>query len=367
MKFTLSTKPFIDGLNLAIVNSNISKFYQKSCLAQVTADKTSLKVNLEASYIASEIRLKGVGDEYTSCSIFVDSLLLKQLVSTIDSPTLTLEFAEGGLILHSGKSKFTLPKMIDDMEIELTPPSYLSSTEDGVQINKANWKFVKDYQMYAVAMSFIHPVYTKVWVGENNDVVVGDFDNSIFTHSKKSQLSKNCLLSDTIINLFNSLPEGAKLYKLDKSYIILVVTDGYEFCSEFTPQYESDEGVGSYNSEIILGMMIPDENNAIHIKSSSINKFLNQALLLSNNSEDTIKFEVKFDQLSLIDNNIDCKVSGIDSKSEYCVEFKTSLLKSVISNMDEDDIQICPMYQDDVAVGIVIWTNNLTTILAGVD
>ena len=36
MRFTVSTKPFSDGLNLAIVNSNVSKFSQKSNIAQVS-------------------------------------------------------------------------------------------------------------------------------------------------------------------------------------------------------------------------------------------------------------------------------------------------------------------------------------------
>jgi len=368
MKFNLSTKPLIDALNLGIVNQNVSKFYQKSCLAQVTADRHSLKVNLEASYVLSEIILKGSGDEDTPTTIFVDSLLLKQLVSTFEAAVTTFEFTEGGLILHSGKSKFTLPKMIDGTELELSAPGKANPTSAVIDLDKSDWKFIKDYQMYAIAMSFIHPVYTRVWVGESGDVIVGDFDNSMFTHSKMSKLGSTCLLSDTIINLFNSLPDGARLTKLDKSYLINVQTDGFEYASEFTPLYEDDEAVGSYNSEIILGMMVKDEENAVKLNVAAVNKFLNQAALLSTSTEDTIKLAVEGSEFSLTDKNVDCKlpVEGVCA-NPYSIDFKTSLLKSVVSNFDEDEVKIAPMVQEDAVIGIILWTSKMVTVLAGID
>ena len=368
MKFNLSTKPLIDALNLGIVNQNVTKFYQKSCLAQITADRHTLKVNLEASNVVSELILKGSGDEDTSVTVFVDSLLLKQLVSTFEAAVTTFEFIEGGLVLHSGKSKFTLAEMIDGSELQLTPPSQASAGAEVIDIDKSDWKFIKDHQMYAIAMSFIHPVYTRVWVGESGDVLVGDFDNSLFTHSKMSKLGRTCLLSDTIVNLFNSLPEGAKLTKLDKSYIINVKTDGFEYASEFTPQYEDDPAVGSYNSEIILSMMEKDENNSVKVNVGAINKFLNQAALLSSSSEDTIKFDVADGQVSLTDNNVDCKlpVQG-NIATPYGIDFKTVLLKSVVSNFDEEEVNVAPMLQDDAVIGIILWTKKMTAVLAGVD
>lgn len=369
MKFIVNTKPLADGLDLGVINANVSKFYSKSCLAQVTADKHTLRINLEAAYIVSEIRLKGSGDSDSSVTIFVDSLLFKQLVSTFESSTVTLEFSENGLILHSGKSRFTLPKMMDEVDMELKAPRLPDYATDPITIDKADWKFVKENQMYAIAMSFIHPVYTKVWVGSEGDVLVGDFDNSLFTHSKKSKLGNTCLLSDTIINLFNSLPEGAQLIKFDKSYLINVKTDGFEYIAEFTPQYESDEDVGSYNSDIILGMMKPAESGVGSVKfnASAVSKFLNQAALISSNSDDVIKFSISEGQLTLADKNVDCKltVKG-DTESSYSVEFKTVLLKSVISNYSEE-INVSPMMQDDVVVGIVLWNDELMTVIAGVD
>lgn len=376
MKFTLSTKPLIDALNLGIVNANVSKFYQKSCLAQISATRNTLKINLEAASVITEIILRGSGDEdiETPVSVFVDSLLLKQLVSTFEVSTTTIEYTEGGLILHSGKSKFTLPKMLDnDAGLELSSPKKPDSfmAAHTIEIDKSDWKFIKDYQMYAIAMSFVHPVYTRVWVGENGDVLVGDFDNSVFTHSGKSKLGKTCLLKDTIINLFNSLPDGAKLVSLRDSYLITLVTDTFEFASEFTPEYESNPDVGSYNSEIILGMMNKLEEKAAKVNVAAINKFLNQAALLSNSTEDTINFGVHDKEMTLVDANVDCKLP-VESNStmSYSVKFKTALLKSVISNLDEEDIYIAPMCNDEEGldvIGITLWTKNMTTVIAGLD
>lgn len=367
MQFQVSTKPLTDALNLGVVNQNVSKFYQKSCLAQVTASKRELKINLEAANVLTEVHLKGSGDIDEVVTMFVDCLLLKQLVSTFEASVTTFEFTEGGLILHSGKSKFTLPKMLDDAELELNPPN--ASQSEGsvsIDINQSDWKFIKDHQMYAIAMSFIHPVYTRVWIGDNGDVLVGDFDNSLFTHSKKSKLGNTCLLSDTIVNLFNTLPEGAKLRNIGSSYIITVTTDGFEYMSEFKPIYESDEGVGSYNSDIILEMMGHGDTGA-KMNTAAINKFLNQAALLSSNTEDTIKLTVGGGNISLVDNNVDCKLPVEGITEEFSVEFKTSLLKSVVSNFDEEVVYIAPMKQEDEVAGILVWSKNMTVVLAGVD
>lgn len=366
MKFTVSTKPLQDGLNLGIVNANVSKFYRKSCLAQVTATKSTLTVNLEAASILSEIKLRGSGDEDTQAMIFVDSLLLKQLVSTFDTGTITLEFVEGGLILHSGKSKFTLPKIID-VDMQLNTPTSDFNGSNLIPIDKTDWKFVKDFQMYAIAMSFVHPVYTMVWVGESGDVIVGDFDNSLFTYSKKSKLGSTCLLSDTIINLFNSLPEGAQLAKAGKSYVITVTTDSFSYTSEFTPKYEEDEGVGSYNSSIILSMMKPSE--ACHkLSAAAVNKILGQVALISSGAEDAIKFSISDNVLSLVDKNVDGKIAATGSDvPAYELDFKTALLKSVFSNYADEEVNVCPMSRDDEIVGIIVWNDKLTTVLAGVD
>ena len=372
MNFNLSTKPLANALDLGIVTQNVSKFYQKSCLAQVIATRRQLTINLEAANVLSELRLNGSGDSDETATIFVDCLLLKQLVSTFEANVTTFEFTEGGLILHSGKSKFTLHQIIDGSELALNTPSQEAS-DNAIAINKEDWKFIKEHQMYSIAMSFIHPVYTRVWIGDSGDVLVGDFDNSLFTHSKKNKLGSTCLLSDTIINLFNSLPEGAKLKKLTNSYLVSVSTDGFEYISEFTPIYETDEGVGSYNAGIILGMMTKDEANSVKLNAPAVNKALTQAALLSSSTEDTIKLTVGDGHISLIGANVDCKLAAENIQESYSVEFKSALLKSVVSNLDEDVVSLSPMKQEDEqtnkvdVAGIILWTKNMTVVLAGVD
>lgn len=366
MKFQTNTKPFSDALALGIINSNVSNFHKKSCIVQVSADSSLLKINIEASMICTEIHLKGSG-EGEPASVFVDSLLLKQLANTLDSSTITLEFTDGGLIIHSGKSKFTLPKMLDSNEFDLKAPVLPEFGSTSIDIDKSDWKYIKDNQMYAISMAFVHPVYTRVWVGESGDVLVGDFDSSLFTYSKKSKLGNTCLLQDSVINLFNSLPDGAKLTKVDRDYLIQLSTDSFDYVTQFTPEYEDDENIGSYNAGIFLDMMQhPDTSVVVNV--AAITKLLNQAILLSSTSEDTIKWSVKESAILLKDRNVDGVVPvECDTSIEYNIEFKLDTLKQVIANYPDETINISPMITDGEAQGILLWNKELTTVIAGVE
>ena len=243
-----------------------------------------------------------------------------------------------------------------------------------VDVDSSAWKFVKDHQMFAIAMSFVHPVYTNVWVSDSDDVVVGDFDNSIFTHSHKSNLGCCCLLSDTIVNLLMSLPEGSKIVRdpESRSYIINGSTDSFEYIAQFTPKYESDPGVGSYNDDMVLSMMPDSSDQAVTLDSDKISKLLNQASLLSTSSEDTITLSVRDKQAWLHDNNVNGSVDikpscDWDKIKEYSVEFRTALLKSAMSNYS-GDISIYPcMADDDIVGGVVMKDKDVTTLLAGVE
>lgn len=369
MKFTTNVKPLKDALDLGVISQNISKFYQKSCLAKITATKNSLKINLEAAYIVTELRLHGSGNEDVTVSKFVDCSVLKDLVGTLTDALVEIEFIDGGIILHSGKSNLTLPQLVEGDELDLTAPSAIDSSASVVDLNKNDWKFVSDHQMFAIAMSFIHPVYTKVWIGENGDILVGDFDNSIFTHSKKNKLNSTCLLSDTIINLFNTLPEGSKLIKLDNSYIVNVKTDAYEYISEFTPQHEEDEGVGEYHSEIILPMLVSESSDAVKANIATINRYLNQSALLSGKSEDVITVTIENNEITLKDNNIDCSLQVEGTVSEkYDLSFKTALLKTLLNNLDEETVVVQPNKQDDgTVVGLTFKTSNMEATIASVE
>lgn len=370
MKFTVSTKPLSQGLELGVINNNISKFFRKSCLAQVTASSNTLTINLEAASIVSEIILKGFSDDQgVTKTIFVDCLVLKQLVSTFEASTTVFEFVEGGLILHSGNSKFTLPKLVEDDELSLDVPLLPDyAPTEFIDVSSEGWKFIKDRQMYAIAMSFIHPVYTKIWVGNSSDVLVGDFDNSIFTYSNKIKFGENCLLSDTIVNLMNSLPENAKMVKNpeDGSYTVTVYSDSFSYISQFKPSYEADPDVGSYHSEMILDMMTSPENH-VCVNRNAILKFINQASLLSSGSESTIRLSVSGNVFELSDENTEFKTDYKGTCNEFSESFKTTFLHDAISHYTEDEIYIAPAYSDDEITGIIIWTDDMHTALGGAE
>lgn len=364
MKFTVNTKPLVEALNLGILNANVNKFYAKSTMAQISASADGLVINLEAALICSEIRLKGMADSDAPAKVFIDSMKLKQLIGTFEASTTVFEFTDAGLILHSGKSKFTLPKAVD-VDLSFEKPNI--DVSHPVALDKTAWKFVQDHQMYALALTFITPVYTKAWVGSAGDVLIGDFDNSLFTHSRKSNLGKTCLLSDTVIHLLTSLPDGAKMYQLDSSFVVHAKTDSYEFISEFTPKDESDSDMGSYNADMILAMM-STTSESVEIHVPAVMKVLNQACLLSSKSDDRITLSMENGQITFTDNNIDCKipVEGVIS-TPYQLSFQTVNLKSVMSNCAEEKVRICPTYNGEDIVGINVFSDGLTTVLAGVE
>ena len=370
MKFTTNTKPLADSLNLGIINSNVSNFYKKSCVVQISADKSTLRINVEAANICTELRLKGSGElaeGETHAMVFVDSLLFKQLINTLDSSTVTLEFVEGGLTVHSGKSTFTLPKQVDGTEFELKAPVAPEQAAEAVDIDKTAWKFIKDNQMYAISMAFVYPVYTKVWIGESGDVLVGNFSTGHFTHSKKGKLGTTCLLTETIINLFNSLPDGAKLAKVDRDYLIELSADSYTYITQFSPLYESDEGVGNYSADMILGAMKLPESS-VQIPTAAVTKLLNQALLFSTSGEDVITLSVKDKTLYLKDKSVDGQIPGTGNDTvNFTRDFNLAALKQVIGNYADETVSISPSMREDIVTGIIVWNKELTTIIAGVE
>lgn len=369
MKFTCNTKPLAESVALGVINANVSNFHKKSCLVKLKATETELVISIESSMICTEIRVKGHGelDGTDYCSAFVDSLIFKQLISTLDTNLTSLEFLEGGVIVGSGKSRFTLPKMVDGEELDLaTPNSAAANSSTFTAIDKAPWKFIKDKQMYSVSMSFIHPVYTKVWLGESGDVLVGDFDTSLFTHSNKQTLGRTCLVSDTIVNLFISLPEGAQLALTDRSYLIKVNTDGYSYLTEFTPLYEDNGDVGNYHSEIFLDMM-DHPDTYFETDVSAINKSLNQALLLSSGSEETVDFQLD-SSLHVYNRSVDCDVAfnAHGSVEDFKIKFRLDTLKKVLSNYGDSKVCMSVIWQEGEPSGLLVWDDELTTVVAGV-
>lgn len=373
MKFTCSTKPLQNALKLGVIKSNISKFYQKSNFAKVTCNKNELRINLEASKIVTQLVMHGSGDEEQEVSIFVDCQVLNNLVNTFDSDVVTFEFTDGGIILHAGKSKFTLPRMLgdlDDADSDFKVPQTLDSNAiyQSIDLKSDDWKFVADHQMFAIAINYIHPVYCRVWTGEDGDVLVGDYDNSVFTHSKHGSLGRTCLLPPTIINLFTSLPEGSKLIVAGDSYIVKVQTDGYEYTTEFTPELESDENVGSYNSEIFMGLF-SHKDNYITLDATKATKFLNQAALVVT-YDSLVDFSVDGEFASIGDATVDCKlpIEKSEGAKTFSCKFKANFLKFVFSNLDNEKVNVTPTFEEDGTVaGVLFWTENMSVLLGAIE
>ena len=364
MKFTVSTKPLQNAIDLGIIKENISKFNQKSCLAQITASREKLRINIEAPSIYTEITLNGSGDSDTEQTIFVDCALLRQLIDSFDKDITSIDFVEGGIVLHSGSSKFTLPKLLDISNISLNRP--VKSTEGTtIELKASDWKFVKEHQLFAISIWMIHPVYTKVWIGEDGKVIVGDIDNAIFTLSNKSNLGSTCLLNPTIINLFTNLPEGSKIQKDGTSYILTVETDGYTLISQFVPEYEQDEGVGSYNADAILGtLQSPD--SYIEVEVAPIVKFLGQADIVATAQDTSTYFKFEDNKLTLNRGSGDFKldVTKVGDLASYSGDFKSTFFKSIFSSVDSDKIKIGPVYNEGEISGSIFWTDNLSIVLA---
>ena len=368
MKFTLSTKPFSDALNLGVIPGNISKYFRVSCLAQLTASRNELRVNLQAAGICTEMLLKGQGDSDETVTAFVDCLTLKQIVGTFDASTTTVEFVEGGVALHSGASKCTLAELADSDDGELQRPKLPDDTATKVSIDMSDWKFIKDHQMYAIGLSFAHPIYTKVWVGEDGDVVVGDFDNSLFTFSKKNKLGKTCLLTDTIINLFTSLPEGASITPVDQSYRVDVKTDGFEYAAELTPQYEDDGDVGQYKADAFIETAQRDTSNCFKMPVAPLSKFLSQADILSSGTNNKVDLILEGDTLEVKDDNVNVKFKVEGNCPNLTVPLDLEQFGPIISHVDAESVTVSPIYEEDNEVaGLVIWTSDLTVVVGAKD
>lgn len=372
MKFITNTKPLVDAINLGVVNSNVSKYNSRTCTAQITANASELVINLESESVYTEIHLPGSGDENDQVVSFVSNTLLKSLVGTFESSTTTFEFVEGGVVLHSGKSRFTLPEISSEADMSLRKPDYANNLESSVfDVKKDNWSFIKNNQTFAISMSYVSPIYTYVWVGANGDVLTGDNDNGIFTHSMKNPLSSQCLVQESVVNFFDSLPEGAECTNCGDFYIVSIKTDGYQLYSEIVPIKEDDDH--QYNSDIILGLFNKPDYH-VTIDPNTAYKILSQAELLSSavNSEDgRIHVKLENDLLSFRDSNVDASVKVAYNSDEKCNDFELDFyiksIKSIVSKFTGESVNIAPTYLEGEVTGILIWDDDLECVLAGAE
>lgn len=367
MKFSVSTRPLKNAVDLAVIRDNISKFNKKSTLAQITVLKNELRINLEANSVFTEITLQGSCDEPTEEEriVFVDCNIFRALIDSFEADITTIEFVDGGIILHSNSSKFNLPSIFSNIEgISLTRPTS-DITEECVEIIPEDWTFVKDHQLFAISIWKTNLVYTLVYVNEDGTVLVGDIDNSIFTWTKKSNLNTTFLLNPNIINLFTVLPDHCKLYKHEKNYIVNVVTDSYTLNSEFIPDYEGDEGIGSYSADLILGTMNPSENY-IEFSPVPIYRFLTQLDLVSTKEDkEEISFEVTSDSLVISNDSskINLPITKHGEVSPYKGNFKATIFKSIFSSLNMEMVKVNPTYVEDDISGCLFYADDLKIVL----
>lgn len=369
MKFITSTVPLKTAVGLSVIKSNVSKYFAKSVLAQISVSGDTLTINTESTAIQSEVTLKGNGDG-SSAVILVDNLLFLDLLATINTPQVEFEFTENALTFRFGKSSFSIPKMVDAGEMKLTPP--YRPTEDEIKgaefVDIGNWKFIKDHQLFAKAISKTMPQYTYVYMSDGGDVLVGDLSNSVFTWSTKGQLDKNCLLSDTIVNLMTSLPATAQILPHEKSYVITINTDSYSYVTQFTPTYESAD-TGTYPANDLINMMDSDERDSMTVEISNISTVLNQSNILSKTSSSKdaiIKLFFSKDQIRFKDDHIDCVIPAEGGPTNaYSLMFKTSVLKNIISNCPDSVVIISPIYADNDDIDAINISCNELTITIG--
>ena len=374
MKFTVSTTPLKNVMNLGIIKSNISKFYYRSNIVQITADRDTLKLNIEAASIKTRMTLRGSGDEDAVRTVMVECLKFKNLIDSIDSEIISLEFIDGGLYVHTGTSKFAISQIIDANDAQLDEPVDNFDTANTITITSSDWQFINDHQMFAISTSEKRPVYKNVWVGSDNAAIVGDFDASLFTYSKHGNFDSSCLIPPTLINLFTSIPEGSTIAKIDKNYVLNIETDNYSMVTEFTPKYEDDETVGSYNSEIILNILKHPEN-FITLDINPIIKFINQTAIVNQSDAGKITDFILGDGKLLLNNRSNSYSTEVDTDASYTVKFATAYLKSVLSNLDDDKVNVAPMKRTvpgangqpatEITIGCIFWTDDLTIVLAG--
>ena len=367
-KFTLSTKPFSSALDLAVLKS-ISDNDSIGILAQLTVDGPELRVNFQYPRILTELRFKGMpSDDKAAATVFVKNTVLNQLVATLESNTVDIEFTDGGIVIRSGKSNFSIPKLTDETEMSLNRPDVDSYKENAHKLDTAAWKFVKDNLTHVLVSCFENPVYNYVWVSEAGDTLSGDISDSLFAHAIKSDLKQTCLLSTTAIDILSIIPDNATIKQKDTDYLINVKGEGYEYITELKPQHESDPDTGDYNSAIILGVMKNPENY-LSVNPEAVRKVLNQAALLSTVSDDVIEITLSSECMVLKNNNVDCNIEGkingqLDTRS---CSFTTKHIKQLLKPFSGQSVNIGMLVnEEDATVGIILFDGIVTMVVGGV-
>lgn len=362
MKFTVATRPLKNAISLGIIKANVSKFYRRSALVQITANRDTLQLNVEAASIKTSMILKGSGDSDTPATVLVDCLKFKSLVESIDSDVMSIDFIQGGIYINAGTSKFAVAQTMDADDMRLDEPADVYAGESSIKIKSSDWQFIKDHQMYALATSKERPVYTYVWVSEDKEVIVGDSTKELFTYSKKGNFDTTCLFPPTLVNLFISIPENSIVSKYGKSYILRVNTEDFSLITEFTPKYEDDEAVGQYNANMVLEMLQhPDAYITVDVVP--ILKFISQSAILKYSTDTLITLTVN-DTSLVLQNSVGTYSMAVPSTNTYSLQFDSDSFKNILANMDSDKVNIAPTVRDGKITGCIFWTEDLTAVFA---
>lgn len=371
MKFSLNTKPLKDAMNLCIINSNISKFFEKSTVVQLTASGDALRLNTQATSLISEATLKGSSEGSGECTAIVDCVLLKQLMGTIDSNEVSFDFQDNVLVVESGRSKFNVPKLLmDEDEVSLSRPAGEAEVSKSFcgELNPDEWKHVQDHQIYAVSISQIQPVYTYAWMDPKKGVLTGDPRMGTFTYVPGDLLSRTRLVSTTVVNLLSALDAGSKMYEVnDSEYVVSMHCDAFDFRSEFSVKLEDENNVGTYDSDMIFDMIFDESQGGASVSKAKISANIKQALLFSTPSDPLISLKADESGLKLVNDNVNCRVSKENGSDDYETSFVVTDLDTVISHMDGDDLEIYPIIKDDEVFGIRVKSGDMIALLGGVD
>ena len=95
MQFSLNVAPLKSALDLAVVNSNISKFFEKSTVVELSVTGSKLFVNTQATALLSEVVIPGNNVDNGEASAIVDcsqSLTYPSCFRTRTQPLLTSPF-----------------------------------------------------------------------------------------------------------------------------------------------------------------------------------------------------------------------------------------------------------------------------------
>ncbi len=371
MIFTISTKPLKTALSLAVVGKNVNKNITKSAIVQLSMSEKNFRINTEAASISTEVSLYGFGDGEST--IFVDAITFKNLISTIDDTQIKIEFdCEGTdatfIKVIAGSSEYIIPRVFDAGKISMKRPMDVST--DGVAIDKTAWKFVSDHMMFALPKEkTAYPVYNNIWIGENGDILVGDMVESLFTHCAKSNLGATYLLSESIINLLCTVPDGSKIKKGDDdTYTIAFTSDSFTFLAEFVPKAENEEN-GNYRANAILPLLVSAKSQYVDVNVADIGKVLSQLKIVAGN-ETVVNLKITSDEMRLSGKTINAAIPVSGNFTEPIDRrFKISLLSGITSNLPDQTVRITrEMLKkkdgSEINTGLVFTCGDMTVVCA---